>query len=373
MNNAVESSPLVKREISGHRHSSWRSTRSKVLDQGRKKIRSFEVAERANISRSTVSRVFSGDPRISEETRSRVMAAATELGYRPNLIARGLKNSRTGIVGVVVTEIGSAYHSLALQMLVEKMASARLAPLVFVGKTQQGTGNAIARLMSYQVDAVIALAAPFADDIVEACKAGKKPLVLMNDYSGAENVATVGTDNYLAGQMVAKHLIARGARRFAFFGGQDGTDISNKRSRGYSDTISEAGHSLSLWSTAHFDYVEALAAARDLARQALDSRVDAIFAANDTLAFALSDVLRDIAPPGSSLPLLVGYDNSAMSNWPGYDLTSVDHNLDDMIDLSIQTAINMADDPFAPAPKRLIQPVLVARGSTSSNRLQRSL
>ncbi|MEZ5783736.1 MAG: hypothetical protein R3D70_19400 [Rhizobiaceae bacterium] len=72
-----------------------------------------------------------------EATRARVLAAADELGYQPNLIARGLKNQSTGIVGVVVTDLDNSYHAHALQLLIEKMGEKRLAPLVFAGNSSK--------------------------------------------------------------------------------------------------------------------------------------------------------------------------------------------------------------------------------------------
>ncbi|MEZ5783737.1 MAG: hypothetical protein R3D70_19405 [Rhizobiaceae bacterium] len=98
--------------------------------------------------------------------------------------------------------------------------------------------------MSYQVDAVIALAAPFSQSIIAACRTGSKPLVLMNRHEGEESVSAVGGDGAAAGAMVADHLVARGARSFAFFGGDDSTKISMERQTGFADRL--AAHSFSL-------------------------------------------------------------------------------------------------------------------------------
>lgn len=331
--------------------------REAELDSDGKRIRSFEVAERAQISRSTVSRVLSGDPRISEATRERVLAAAAELGYRPNLIARGLKNQATGIVGVVVTELDNAYHAHALQLLIEAMGARRLAPLVFAGRSAEGAEKAIERLMSYQVDAVIALAAPFADPIVAACAAGQKPLVLMNGYDGPGNVGAIGGDNAAAGRMVADLLIARGGKRFGYLGGEDATAISRERADGFVQGLSDAGHTIATTRICRYDYDTALPVAQDL----LTEGVDAVFCANDTLACALSDAARVIGGPR---PLIVGYDNSALAARPIYDLTSVDHDLPRMIARTVETAQAMIAHPTAQPPRDTIMPFIVERGST---------
>lgn len=330
------------------------------MEKSRKRVRSFEVAELANISRSTVSRALAGDPRISEDTRARVQAAAAELGYQPNLIARGLKNQSTGIVGVVVTDLDNPYHAHALQLLIEKLGARRLAPLVFVGNTADGAENAIARLMSYQVDAVIALAAPFSDEIVAACRAGKKPLVLMNRYDGPDDVSFVCGDSHLAGGMVADHLIEQGVTSFAFFAGQDNTSISLDRETGFSNRLGERGFSLMARATSRYDHAQAMIAAPAL----LESGAQAIFCANDTLAFALLDAAR--GRPSSGRPLIVGYDNSALAAWPSYDLTSVDQNLEQMTSVTVDTAHAMVMAPNGASRRETIEPFLIKRGSTQT-------
>lgn len=333
-----------------------------------KKVRSIEVAELAQISRSTVSRALAGDTRISEATRDRVLAAARQLGYRPNLIARGLKNQSTGIVGVVVTDLENAYHAHALQLLVEKLGAGRLAPLVFACNTVEGAENAIARLMSYQVDAVVGLAAPFSDQIVKSCVAGGKPLVLMNRHEGNENVGVVAGDGLAAGAMVADHLVARGARRFAFLGGEDNSFISKERERGFTDRLVSHGFDLAVSLSSRYSYAEARVVAADILRAA----PDAVFCANDTLAFALLDAARAADAPEGERPMVVGYDNSALAGWPSYDLTSVDQNLEAMTSRTVEAAFAMIAAPDAVAERQTIAPFLVERGSTSSRNSSRT-
>ncbi|MBX9464329.1 MAG: LacI family DNA-binding transcriptional regulator [Aquamicrobium sp.] len=329
------------------------------MDKLKKQVRSFEVAELANISRSTVSRALSGDPRISEETRARVEAAAAKLGYQPNLIARGLKNQSTGIVGVVVTDLDNPYHAHALQLLIEKLGAKRLAPLVFVGDTAEGAENAIARLMSYQVDAVIALAAPFSKQIVAACRAGKKPLILMNRYDGPDDVSFVCGDSHRAGSIVADHLIENGATSFAYFAGDDTTSISADREHGFTQRLAEKGFELTGRAASRYDHAQAMSVAPML----LACGAEAIFCANDTLAFALLDAARTMSPFGR--PLIVGYDNSSLAAWPAYALTSVDQNLEKMTSVTVETAHAMVGDAHGGVSRIVIEPYLVARGSTS--------
>jgi DNA-binding LacI/PurR family transcriptional regulator len=328
-----------------------------------KKARSIEVAALAQASPSTVSRALAGDKRISKATRERVLAAAQELSYQPNLIARSLKNRSTGIVGVVVTDLGNMYHAHTLKLLIDEMGARSLAPLVFACNATEGADAVISRLMSYQVDAVIALAAPFSADIVRSCKAGGKPLVLMNRYDGPEEVSIVSGDSVAGGAMVAEHLVERGARSFAFFAGDDSTLISQDRERGFSERLAELGHSCTRRATSSYSYTQAQKAADQL----LQDPPDAVFCANDTLAFALMDMARKKF--GYAIPddlMVVGYDNSGIATWPSYDLTSVDQSLSEMASQTVATTLAMVGASDTTPICKVVAPLLIHRGSTSS-------
>lgn len=325
------------------------------------KVRSIEVAALARASASTVSRVLSGDKRISQATRERVLAAAAELGYQPNLIARSLKNSSTGIVGVVVTDLDNLYHAHTLKLLIDEMGDRGLAPLVFACHKRERASTVISRLMSYQVDAVIALAAPFSAEIVKSCQSAGKPVVLMNRYDGTEEISLVAGDGIKGGALVADHLAAAGARRFAFFAGEDHTRISSDREHGFKQRLSELGHDCSLRAASAYLHAAAFKAATEL----LEERPDAVFCANDTLAFALMDAARHSF--GLRVPqdlTIVGYDNSELAAWPSYNLTSVDQSLEEMTLLAVQETLALISDPEFIPTRRMVTPKLVVRGST---------
>lgn len=329
-----------------------------------RKIRTTEVAAQAGISQSTVSRALADDPRISQATKDRVLEAAERLGYRPNLIARGLKNRATGIVGVVVTDLDSPYHAHALRLLIDEMGAQGLAPLVFSCNAAERAGVVIGRLTGYQVDAVIALAAPFDAEIVKSCRSMGKPLVLMNDHKGAEALGIVAGDARCGGALIAGHLVDHGARSFGFFAGEDRTSISHEREAGFRGRLRELGFDCTRRASSSYDYAAAARAAEAL----LAAPPDAIFCANDTLAMALIDTAR--AKFGLSIPgdvMVAGYDNSALAARPIYDLTSVDQGLEAMTAHTVAMAIGMIREPQEPPARVVVTPRLVIRTSTQGH------
>ncbi len=332
------------------------------MEKNGKKIRAADVAALAQSSRSTVSRALAGDKRISKAVTDRILAAAKELSYEPNLIARSLKNQRTGIVGVVVTDLDIPYHADTLKLLIDEMGDRQLAPLVFACNTPLLANAVISRLMNYQVDGVIALAGPFSSEIVRSCHANGKPLVLMNPYDGPEQVNIVAGDNFAGGALAADHLVNRGARRFAFLAGEDGTPISKEREFGFSTRLKELGHSSFRRVSCPYSYDAAFKASEGI----LTDSPDAVFCANDTLAFALMDAARQRF--GRSVPediMVVGYDNSRIAGWPSYDLTSIDQSRDQLALQAVTTLMAVISGASSESIKNIIGPRLIERGSTS--------
>lgn len=240
-----------------------------------------------------------------------------------------------------------------------------LAPLVFSCNAAEWAGAVIGRLAGYQVDAVIALAAPFDTEIVKSCRSMGRPLVLMNDHEGEEAPGIVVGDGRQGGALIASHLVERGARNFGFFAGEDTTRISHEREAGFRARLRELGHDCTRRITSGYDYTAAASAAEAL----LQNPPDAVFCANDTLAQALIDTAR--LKFGLSVPrdlMVAGYDNSALARRPVYALTSVDQGLAEMAARTVAMVIQMIDAAQEPPPRVVVPPRLVIRNSTCGAR-----
>jgi DNA-binding LacI/PurR family transcriptional regulator len=220
----------------------------------------------------------------------------------------------------------------------------------------------MSRLMGFQVEAVIALAAPFDAEIVRTCRGSGKPLVLMNRYDGPEPVTTIAGDSRSGAAILADHLIAQGARSFGFFAGDASTPISRDRESGFIERLAEAGFSCSARAVSNYEYDSARLAAAEL----LATPPDAVFCFNDTLALALMDAARydfGYAVPGDLM--VAGYDNSIFANRPAYNLTSVDQNLPELVARTVARARSLAVSPDLILPPEVVAPRLVERGSTA--------
>ena len=326
------------------------------------RVRSYEVASLANISRSTVSRALSGDPRIPAATRERVLKAAAQLGYTPNLIARSLKNQKTGIVGLVISELENPFYALLLDVINRRLEDNGLASLLFVCPDIERFDDIVPRLMSYQVDAVIVATGPLSSTIADSCRAAAKPLVYVNRYGQHSGASAVTGDNVHGGEIVAAHLIASGARTFGLMAGLEGTSTNRDREIGLRGALADRGIVDVRRVTGHYSYEGAVAAAHHLLSQA---RPDAVFCANDAMACCLMDIAR--AEYGLRIPQdlsIIGYDNTPIAALPAYELSTVDQDIEKMAATTVDTVVSLIDEVDAPAQHHLIQPRLVVRKTT---------
>ena len=130
------------------------------------KVTSVQVAERAGVSRSAVSRVFTPGASVSSRTAEKVRLAASELGYRPNVLARAVKAGQSKIVGLVVAYLENQFYPDAIEKLSRRLQAEGYHALVFLAaNTGAETDQVIAELLDYQVDAIIAASVSMSTDL----------------------------------------------------------------------------------------------------------------------------------------------------------------------------------------------------------------
>ncbi len=335
------------------------------------RISSEDVARLAGVSRSAVSRAYTEGAYIAGETRRKVLAAAEQLGYFPNAIARSLITSRTRIVGIVTATLDNPFYAACLEAIGLLLQEQGLASLVLLASNLDDTDRLLAKLLTYQVDAVILTAAARSSTVSAQCARAGKPVVLLNRYIDADHVTSVVSDNVGGGRDVARHLVQAGYRRIAFISGLQGTSDGRDRMRGFRNAMIELGRADLPVADGFYSHDGAAIAARRL----LDAHPppDAIFCANDVMAAACIDVIRD--ERGLRIPhdvAVVGYDNSSLARWPAYGITSVDQNIPELARLAVEVltdngAISTRNDSAAagqPVRHLVVPPRLVVRGSS---------
>jgi DNA-binding LacI/PurR family transcriptional regulator len=325
------------------------------------KTTSLDVARRAGVSQSAVSRVFSGAS-ASKSTAARVRKAAEELGYRPNTLARAMITGKSRIIGLVVAYLDNQFYPLALERLSAALQAKGYHILVFLAANgEQDIRTVMQELLDYQVDGIITASVAMSNDLTARCAAEDIPVVMFNRGQDGPGISSVTSANVDGGRRVAEFLLAGGHRRMAHVAGWGGSSTGRDRQRGFLDGLAAAGTEAVEVIDGMYDRTAAADAARQLMARAMPP--DAIFVGNDHMAFSVMDALRGI---GVSIPRdvsVVGYDDVPLASWAAYDLTTVRQPVNRMVEATVETLLAQIEDPEGPAQKIEIAGPLIVRTS----------
>ena len=192
---------------------------------------SYDVAQLAGVSQSAVSRCFRPGASIAPATRAKVLAAADQLGYRPNAIAQGLITRRSGMVAVIISNLTNLHYPEVLAELTQRLSARGARVLLFALKSESEIDEILDQVWRYQVDGAI-VAARLSDDQLGAFKARGTALVLYNRQSDGVPVASVGCEFAAGETLLVDGMIASGCRNFAIIGGPTDSTVGEARVNG---------------------------------------------------------------------------------------------------------------------------------------------
>ncbi|MDU8910275.1 LacI family DNA-binding transcriptional regulator [Aestuariicoccus sp. MJ-SS9] len=321
------------------------------------RVTSLDVAARAGVSQSAVSRVFSGAS-ASKSTIAKVRAAAQELGYRPNVLARSLITGRSRIIGLVVAYLDNPFYPDALERLSRALQDEGYHTLVFITPEIGGDlDSVIQQMLDHQVDGIVAASVGLGDALAARCRAAGIPVVLFN--RGQEGFAQVTSANRAGGRRVAEFLVNAGHRRIGHVAGWQGSSTGQDRTEGFTRALAEAGIAPVGIEPGDYDRDKAARAAQVL----VERGAEALFVGNDHMAFAVMDHLRFAmklkVPADVSV---VGYDDVPMAAWAGYDLTTVRQPVERMVEATVAAMLSALAGDVSIARTEIDGPLMI-RGS----------
>lgn len=318
------------------------------------------ISSLAGVSASTVSRALKGDSRISKATRERVVAIAEQQGYTPNAFARGLVTRSSGVVGIVLGNMVNPFYGELVECLYRHLITMGKAPMILHigGKTLDL--EAIQPVVQYQMDGCIIASAPLSSTASGACARRQLPMVMINRVARTHSCA-VSCNNHAGGYLVGELLIEADHKAIAFVAGRKDTSTSEDREAGLRQALNDAGRDLAAWCRGNYTYEGGYAAGIELL-SALN-RPDAIFSANDVMAFGVIDAARHL---GLSVPedvSIIGFDDIQMASWDTYRLTTIGQPLETMVTRCLELLAERMQDPTMPGEQLYIQGELRVRGS----------
>ena len=324
-----------------------------------------DVARAAEVSTSTVSRILNGTAIVADDKRERVLEAIKRLGYRPNVLARGLVRGQSMNIGVLTQAISSLFHSEVLMGVEEGLFGTGYHP-IFVSShlSVDDERDALEVLISRRVDALILAGTSEPDEALLAL-AERIPLVIVGHRVAGLERRCISIDNAQAAPLAVEHLISLGHRRIAYISGLDtGLPDARERFEAYRATLGAAGIPFDARLVADADYTKrsgVMAAENLLARGV---KFTGMVCTSDQVAYGARLALYR---HGIRIPedvSLVGFDDLEISAYVTPPLTTVRQPILEMGRLASKMIVASLAGQDIPAPK--IQAELIVRESTAA-------
>ncbi len=321
-----------------------------------------EVAQRAGVSRSAVSRTFTHGASVSEKMRRRVERAARELGYSPNALASSLTTGRTKLIGLVSNNFHNPIFLEVFDLFTRGLQDRGLRPLLVNLTNETAPENSVRMLRQYSVDGVVVASSTLPPGFSKAFRDANVPVVhSFGRYSSAPQVHIVSIDNVECGRMVARTLVARGYERVAFLGGPESATSTQDRFAGF---MSEMSLHPQVKTTHTFADAYSFDAGRNEMLRLLQSEpAEAYFCGDDVLSIG---ALSAIESSGLSVPDdigIIGLNDMEMARWENINLTTIHQPIREIITSSIELIVAMLDEPDRYPEARIFPSSVVERGT----------
>ena len=321
-----------------------------------------DVAERAGVSRSAVSRTFTEGASVSEKTRRKVEKAAQELGYSPNALASSLTTGRTKLIGLISNNFHNPIFLEVFDLFTRGLQDRGLRPLLVNLSHETDPENSVRLLRQYSVDGVIVASSTLAPGFAKAFRDAGVPVVhSFGRFASAPDVHVVGIDNVECGRIAARTLIDRGYDRIAFLGGPESATSTQDRLAGFSEVMQASPQiecSYSFASAYSFD-----AGRAEMTRLLKSELAQAYFCGDDVLSIG---ALSAVQSAGLGVPGdigIIGLNDMEMARWENIDLTTIHQPIRQIIDSSIELVVAMLDDPDRYPEARLFPCRVIERGT----------
>lgn len=331
------------------------------------RVTQLDIARLANVSQATVSRVLSGDDRVEETLRGRVVEVIRLHNYQPDVRARSLRLRRTGLIGLVLKRppgglTEDPFFAALVAGIMDYLAGKPYHLCIDVvtdEASQEGIDDEMLR--TRRVDGLILVESEAIDERIALLQYDRFPFVLIGNPLN-DSIASVDNDNVHAAEMATHHLIENGFSQIGMLSGPKGITVSEDRIAGYRRAIEQLDRPARVW---HSSF--GFESARDQAICMLtgEARPDALVVLDDFMAFGVVLAARSL---GLSIPddlALVGFNDSSLCNLMSGGLTSVCLGIDQIVECAVRKLLAIIETGECPEPVREIVPTrLVVRGSS---------
>ena len=332
-----------------------------------KKVTIYEVAKKAGVAISTVSRVLNDSPNVSEETKEKVQKAIDELNFRPQVSARKLASKEPQILAVAVPSFTTPFFNELLKGIKDEIRKMDLDIILYNTGSKDPEEAVINFFDRGTADALVLLSIDVSETVHKHLQATHIPIVLVNSAHESYNYYVL--NDYKGGYMAGEHLVKQGYERMGMITTPVETRSSTERERGFKDALRNFKMPIDkdLFvtgdTTKHAGFTEESGFEAIYKYKEMGKFPDALFCTNDTQALG---ALHALSKLGMRVPediAIMGYDNIKLSKY--LDLTTMDQHMHKIGSLAIARLAEIIKDSESPLVQEMRNPILVERGSTA--------
>lgn len=324
----------------------------------------YDIADHADVSTATVSRVLNDESKVAPDTRTRVLKAAQSLGYQPHASAQNLARQQTDTISVVVPLLANYFYMGVLRGIQNALASKSYDLLVHAPSHPDEVEEQVRRAAQRgRSDGFLLLSAPLRDEIVSCLNESSQAVVLVDtrhpDYE------SIYVDNRRGGYKATRHLLDAGYQRIGHItSGTPEPEPAAERRLGYEEALGEVGHPRAASLIARGNQ-EPFAFAKEGGYRAMkellqrDPPPDAIFAASDMQAIGALQAASEMGVQVPEQVALIGFDDIDVSAHVG--LSTLRQPLRDYGELAVEKLTARIQDPDRPVSSTVFDPELVVR------------
>lgn len=325
-----------------------------------------QIAKDLNISVSTVSRILNGkgkESRISDATVASVLKYAQEIGYSPNLIAKGLQASQTYTIGLMVPDIANPFFA-TMAKNIEKWASNANYSIILIDSDEdvETEKKQVLNMMGRKVDGIIV--APVGDSYQHFTKIVKQkvPLIFVDRYFTDSSIPYISSDNYQGSYNATQELIEKGHKRICLISGSSANELVQERTEGYVNALKNAGIEVSeeLMLGNSFSIQNGLESTKSVL--GLKSPPTAIFAMNNLIGFGVLKAAKELGLKIPQAVSLIIFDNHPYLSLLNPSISTVKQNSEKIGEMAVKAILKEINREFDITSMR-IETELILRDS----------
>lgn len=325
------------------------------------------IAKMAKVSHTTVSRALNDSPLVKEETKKQIRQIAKDLGYVPNLNAKGLVKNQSFLIGLFFSEMRTGTSP---SFLVDVMNKAReTLPKGYIISVDSMDNYQDHSLPFGRYDGVIIISQSVNDSaFIESIARQQIPLVVLNRSLKRDDVVNYSTDDYLGAQMVLRYAIRMGHRKFGMIAGQPQFVSTSERRRAFNDVMSENQISISPSAIKNGNYLPESGYTAMEALLTVPDLPTCIFVANDDMAIGAIRACNDLGYRVPQDISILGFDDMGYTKYLVPRLTTVKKPTTTLVEEGVAALTKLLSGESVTSPKAVFQPSLVIRESVKDMR-----